>query len=63
MRSGPPAHPDALCAFLRSTKLDTALKRWDWASFARAYNGSGQVSLYAAKLAAAYACFSIQMAT
>ena len=36
-------------------KLYTALKNKDWTTFARIYNGSGQVEIYAEWLTAAYA--------
>jgi len=49
------AHLDAFRAFCRQAGLISALKDRDWASFARGYNGPGQVEHYAAALAAAYA--------
>jgi hypothetical protein len=41
--------------FCESKGLERALRRKDWSTFARGYNGSGQVDLYSGKLAAAYA--------
>jgi len=43
-----------LLRFVEKTGLSPALKRHDWAGFARGYNGSGAVNTYAAKLSAAY---------
>ena len=37
-----------------STKILNALKKKDWATFARYYNGSGQVSVYSNRLKEAY---------
>lgn len=48
------AHLDAFAAFCRSNNLDRSLRSHDWAGFARGYNGSGQVALYASRLEAAY---------
>ncbi len=44
-----------LLRFVEHAGLAAALKRRDWTTFARGYNGSGQVDAYAGKLAAAYA--------
>ena len=62
MESGAAAHLDALCEFLKATHLVTDLERGEWSSFARGYNGPGQVSVYAARLASAYARHAPQMA-
>lgn len=43
-----------LLRFVEKNGLAAALKRHDWAGFARGYNGSGAVNAYAAKLSAAY---------
>jgi hypothetical protein len=48
------AHLDAFAAFCRANNLDRALRSHDWSSFARGYNGSGQVGLYASRLDVAY---------
>lgn len=46
---------DAMVSFLRSNRLDSPLRRHDWAAFARGYNGPGYaVNKYDTKLAAAY---------
>ena len=46
---------DAMIRFIRVNGLLDDLKRKDWASFARAYNGSGYAkNQYDKKLAAAY---------
>ena len=45
----------AMLQFIRHAGLSAALKRHDWTTFARGYNGPGQVDLYAGRLAAAYA--------
>jgi hypothetical protein len=49
------AHLEAMIRFIIANGLDDELRRHDWAGFARGYNGSGQVTAYAAKLAAAFA--------
>jgi len=49
------AHLRAFLGYCRKCGLVGALRNRDWASFARGYNGSGQVDHYAAVLAAAYA--------
>ena len=55
MYAGAPFHLDAFVAFIKSRGLGLALKRRDWAAFARAYNGPGFAqNSYDAKLAAAY---------
>lgn len=48
-------HLGAFLAYCRKRGLAGALRARDWATFARGYNGSGQVEHYAAALAAAYA--------
>jgi hypothetical protein len=45
---------DAFVAYMQNTDCGTYLAAKNWTEFARAYNGSGQVTLYADKLAAAY---------
>jgi lysozyme family protein len=49
------AHLDAFLGYCRKAGLVTALRTRDWATFARGYNGPGQVDHYAEALAAAYA--------
>lgn len=45
----------AMAGFIRSNKLDTALQKNDWASFARGYNGKDfKKNKYDTKLAAAH---------
>jgi hypothetical protein len=39
MRSGAGAHLDAFVSFVQSKRLDEALRRHDWKTFARGYNG------------------------
>jgi hypothetical protein len=39
MHSGAGAHLDAFVSFVQSKRLDEALRRHDWAAFARGYNG------------------------
>ncbi len=46
---------DAFVAFLQNTGTDKALVAKDWREFARRYNGPGQVEVYAARIAEAYA--------
>lgn len=41
MGAGAAAHLDAFVAFVKSKKLDSALRQHDWARFARGYNGPG----------------------
>lgn len=41
--------------FLKVNGLLPAFRRMDWRTIARAYNGGGQVALYAGRMAAAYA--------
>ncbi len=45
---------DAFVAFLQNTGIDKNLKAKDWTGFARGYNGSGQVEMYASRIASAY---------
>lgn len=53
---GEPAHLKALMRFLASNRLIDALKKGDWASFARGYNGAGYAAnSYDQKLAVAFA--------
>jgi hypothetical protein len=47
--------------FIRSNNLVDELQRKDWAGFARAYNGAGQVDTYSRLLANAYASASAQV--
>ncbi len=49
------AHLGAFREFCRKGGLIGALRTRDWATFARGYNGPGQVEHYATALAAAYA--------
>jgi hypothetical protein len=59
MVSGEPAQLAAFVAFIRACKLDGALIRGDWASFARGYNGSAYAeNAYDRKMAQAYAAFA-----
>ena len=49
------AHLDAFVAFLQSTGLNDALKKKDWAKFARGYNGPDYAAnKYDTKLEDAY---------
>jgi hypothetical protein len=48
------AHLGAFIAFCRKNGLVDALQHHDWPTFARKYNGPGQVAHYAALLKAAY---------
>jgi hypothetical protein len=54
MCAGEGKHLDIFVAHCVHFRLVGDLQAQDWASFARGYNGSGQVNLYAAKLEAAY---------
>lgn len=46
---------DAFVSFIQNNRAaHTALRRHDWDSFARAYNGPGQVSYYAGRMRSAY---------
>jgi hypothetical protein len=38
---GAGAHLDAMVSFLKANRLDGALRRRDWAAFARGYSGPG----------------------
>lgn len=48
-------------AFIRTNNLVDELQRKDWAGFAKAYNGAGQVETYSRLLANAYAAASAQV--
>ena len=53
---GAAAHLDAFVAFVKANNLDGALRRKDWAAFARGYNGPAYAqNAYDKKMAAAYA--------
>jgi hypothetical protein len=53
---GAAAHLDAFVGFIKGNKLDDALRRKDWATFARGYNGPAYAqNQYDKKMAAAYA--------
>lgn len=56
MHAGEPSQLEMMVAFIKSNKaMHDALRRLDWAGFARHYNGSAyRVNKYDAKLAAAY---------
>jgi hypothetical protein len=41
MRSGAGAHLDAFVSFVKTNRLDRALRAHDWKAFARGYNGPG----------------------
>ena len=46
---------DAMCRYIRVNKLDVALRKLNWATFAKGYNGVGyKANQYDAKLSAAY---------
>lgn len=45
---------DAMMNFIRKNDLHLALRRHDWAKFARGYNGPSGVGVYDPKIAAAY---------
>lgn len=50
------AQLDAVCRYIKATGLDAALRRKDWAAFAKGYNGKDyQRNDYDNKLASAYA--------
>jgi hypothetical protein len=50
------AHLDAFVSFIKSEKLDGALRAKNWAAFARGYNGPAYAkNAYDKKMAAAYA--------
>ena len=47
---------DAVCRYIKATGLDAALRRKDWAAFAKGYNGKDyQRNYYDNKMASAYA--------
>lgn len=50
MCDGEKAHLEAALRFLKVNGLVEALRRGDWETLARGYNGSGQVQVFAAKL-------------
>jgi hypothetical protein len=53
---GAGAHLDAFVKFIQGNKLDGALRRKDWAAFAKGYNGPSYAqNAYDKKMAAAYA--------
>ncbi len=58
MRSGERAQLTAFAAFLQAKGLGAHLAAQDWAGFAAGYNGQGQVAVYSARLAAAFAKWS-----
>lgn len=61
MHSGAGAHLDAFVSFIKTNKLDEALRRHDWAAFARGYNGPGfAANNYDTKLADAWKKWSKQ---
>lgn len=50
------AQLDAMCRYIKATGLDAALRRKDWAAFAKGYNGKDyQRNDYDKKMASAYA--------
>jgi peptidoglycan hydrolase-like protein with peptidoglycan-binding domain len=56
---GEPAQLAAFVAFIQAKRLDGALIRHDWASFAQGYNGSAYAeNAYDRKMADAYALFT-----
>ncbi|MBE3637454.1 N-acetylmuramidase domain-containing protein [Mangrovicoccus algicola] len=50
MAAGEGAHLDAFVGFVRSQGLTAVLRARDWRQFARRYNGSGQVDIYAGRM-------------
>jgi hypothetical protein len=55
MNDGAGAQLDAFVSFVKGNRLNGALRRRDWAAFARGYNGPGYAqNAYDTKLAAAY---------
>jgi N-acetylmuramidase len=51
----------AFVGFIRSSRLEGALRRHDWTTFARAYNGAGfAVNQYDARIGAAYNRISVE---
>ena len=55
MNDGEAGQIRAFVAFVKGKRLDGDLRAKDWRTFARGYNGTGQVDRYATKLAEAYA--------
>jgi hypothetical protein len=47
-----------MLGFIRENHLDDDIRAKRWTTFARGYNGSGQVVMYAERLAAAYKSWS-----
>lgn len=59
MKESEGEHLLAMCAFIKTNRLDDDLRARDWAGFARGYNGPGFAkNAYDRKLANAYAVFS-----
>lgn len=54
MAQGAPQQLDAFVRLITAWGLDAALRGHDWTTFARRYNGSGQVAHYARLMEAAY---------
>lgn len=48
------AQLDAFVSFVQANEIDSAIRAHDWHTFARVYNGSGQVEEYARRMASAY---------
>jgi hypothetical protein len=42
------------CTFLKNSKLIPVINSHDWATFAKKYNGPGQINIYSQKLMNAY---------
>lgn len=59
MMTGPAAHVEAFANFIAANKpMLNALRAKDWATFARLYNGPGQVPYYSTKISEAYNSFA-----
>ena len=54
MAEGAPEQLGAFVQLVEGWGIDSALRAHDWAAFARRYNGSGQVEVYARRIEAAY---------
>lgn len=54
MATGAPAQLDAFVRLILTWGLDAAVRGHDWTAFARRYNGTGQVEVYARRIEAAY---------
>lgn len=53
-KQGERQHLDAICRWMKQNGLADRLAEKNWETFARGYNGSGQVELYSTRLRQAY---------